>query len=153
MPVLIVEKRITFARLIEQMLHKARFQNVESTNDGRTALEILQRDGPKIIMTDVQVEPLTWREMLQRVRADQKLASSPFIVTSEALRPQEARWLKNAGVDGVLLKPFKPDVLEPKLTMAFQRASRFRTAPQVNTPRRPPHAELGRRLLYAARKA
>jgi two-component system, chemotaxis family, chemotaxis protein CheY len=152
-PVLIVERRITFARLIERMFHDARFQNVETTREGKTALGILRRDGRRVILVDLELEVVSWLEILQQVRAHEELASSPFIVTSESLRAREARQLKDAGIDGVLLKPFKRDALEPKLTMASERAARHRPLPKVNALVRARSSELGRRLFYPARRA
>jgi two-component system chemotaxis response regulator CheY len=151
-PVLIVERRRTFSTLIESMLNRARFQNVESTYDGESALDILRRGGPKIIIADLHMGPMTWFQMLQQVRGDQHLAPSPFIITADVVDHVMAKRLKDCGVDGLLLKPFKPDVLEPKLSMAFQRAARFRPAPDLNGTPHPRKATLGSRLLYRARK-
>ena len=153
MPVLIVERRISFARLIERMFHKARFPNVETTCEWSTALGILRRDGRKVILADLELEAVSWLEMLQEVRADEQLASSPFIVTSESLHPREAKQLKDAGVDGVLLKPFESHALEPKLAMASKRAARYRPLPKMNASPLARTSELGRRWSYSARRA
>jgi two-component system chemotaxis response regulator CheY len=151
MPILIVEGRRTFATLIEGMLRRAKFENVESAYDGASALGMLHRAGPRVVIADLNVEPISGLEMLQNVRADQQLAHCPFLITCEGLNPYEATRLKTAGVDGVLIKPFRRDVLEPKLTMAFERRRRLRPAPEVTYTSRPRNTGLGRRLLFTAR--
>jgi CheY-like chemotaxis protein len=57
MPVLIVERRRAFARLIEGMLHKLQFENLESTFEGASAFKLLQQDGPKLVIADLHIAP------------------------------------------------------------------------------------------------
>jgi two-component system, chemotaxis family, chemotaxis protein CheY len=146
-PVLVVERRRALSSLIEDMLRKLNFENIECASDASSGLEMLQRTGPKIVIADLHLEAMSGLEMLRVTRLDQRLRRCPFLITAETLTPSEARALKNAGVDAFLLKPFRPDVLTPKLQAAFERNVRFRSAPQVGRSKRT-STSLGRRLLY-----
>jgi two-component system, chemotaxis family, chemotaxis protein CheY len=150
MPVLVIERRQDLVTLIEGMLRRLHFKNVESTSDGDNGLQVLQRGGPSIIIADLHMEAMPGLEMLRAIRLDQRLRRCPFLITAETLTPFEARALKNAGVDGLLLKPFRPDVLMPKLEVAVQRNATSRAISQLTHVKRTPSTLLGRRVLYRA---
>jgi len=66
----------------------------------------------------------TGLEFLKRIRGDQKISKTPFIlVTAEAEGHQVAEAVK-AGVDQYVVKPFSRDALRDKLEAMHKKVSK-----------------------------
>jgi DNA-binding response OmpR family regulator len=136
MRVLIVERRRTSARLIEDILRKLHFDNIEKATDATSAFAMLQEGGPALIIADLHLQPMSGLELLRMIRAKRGVDRYPCLITAETLTADEAKALKDAGVDGILIKPFTRRALEPKLTAAFERHVRSRRGQDVQITRK-----------------
>jgi PleD family two-component response regulator len=145
--VLIVERQRTSARLVEGMLHRLAFDNIHKTFDAASAFSILQEGGAWLVIADLHLTPMSGLELLRMLRTNQRLERHPFLITAETLSPVEARALKDAGVDGIILKPFTHKVLEPKVAAALESSARARRAVAAGVTRKRWTA-LGRRSRY-----
>jgi len=64
---------------------------------------------------------MTGLELLKAVRADQELATTPFLmVTAEALQDNVIAAVK-AGVSNYIVKPFTAEVLNEKITKIMEK--------------------------------
>src|ERR671916_535645 len=102
--VLIVERRRTIARLIEDLLRKLHFNNIEKTLDATSAFAMLQEGGPALIIADLHLQPMSGLELLRMIRANRRADRYPCLITAEILTAAEARALNDAGADAILLK-------------------------------------------------
>jgi len=85
MPVLVVDDYQTMIRIIRNLLNQLGFKNIEEAKDGRQALEKLNSGKYGLVISDWNMEPMTGYELLQQVRASDKLKATPFImVTAES---------------------------------------------------------------------
>ena len=148
MPLLVVEQRGTYSQLIEDMLRALGFDKVDCAADGETAIELLQASSPKLLVADLHLEPMSGLQLLRTIRAHPRLHRCPFVMTAETLSPAEALAARSAGVDALLLKPFKPEGLVPKLELALQRIAKTRPAPEKVEIKRPLAKALGSRQFY-----
>jgi DNA-binding response OmpR family regulator len=141
--VLVVDKRRSIARLISDILRKLHFENVQTTFDAPSAFDLLQGAGPTLIIADLHLTPMSGLEFLRMVRANSRVGRYPCLITAEVLNPFEARALKDAGADGILLKPFTGECLEPKIAAALARYEKSRRAVGVSVQNQ--STTLGRR--------
>ena len=59
---------------------------------------------------------MTGMELLKKVRADEKLKMTPFIMVTAESKPENVIAAKQAGVSNYIVKPFNAETLKGKLT-------------------------------------
>lgn len=79
--------------------------------DGRVALDILRREPPDLLITDLSLPGLDGFELIARVRKDASLARLPIICLSGYGGHAHDERARAAGCDRILQKPCMPDVL------------------------------------------
>ena len=121
MKILVVDDFSTMRRIIKNLLRDLSFTNTVEADDGLTALPILKSGGIDFLVTDWNMPGMTGIELLEAVRADEKLKGLPVLMlTAEAKRDQivEAAQL---GVNGYVVKPFTAAALKEKIEKIFER--------------------------------
>jgi two-component system chemotaxis response regulator CheY len=115
MPVLVVDDYQTMIRIIRNLLNQLGFKNIEEAKDGRQALEKLNGGKFGLVISDWNMEPMTGYELLQQVRASEKLKATPFIMVTAESKTENVIAAKKAGVNNYIVKPFNAETLKGKL--------------------------------------
>jgi two-component system chemotaxis response regulator CheY len=115
MPVLVVDDYQTMIRIIRNLLNQLGFKNIEEAKDGRQALEKLNSGRFGLVISDWNMEPMTGYELLQQVRASDKLKATPFIMVTAESKTENVIAAKKAGVNNYIVKPFNAETLKGKL--------------------------------------
>src|SRR5215472_16963577 len=85
MNVLIVDDYKTMLRIIRNLLKQIEFNNVEEATDGADAMVKLRTGNFGLVISDWNMAPMSGLQLLQEMRADIRLKSTPFImVTAES---------------------------------------------------------------------
>ncbi len=113
MPILIVDDYNTMIRILRNLLRQLGFSNIDEASDGRTALAKLRAKDYQLVISDWSMEPMSGLELLQRVRADQRYARTPFVMV--ASDSEESASANRAGASSYLVKPFTAQGLKAKL--------------------------------------
>jgi len=121
MKILIVDGFSTMRRIIRNLLRDLGFNNIQETDDGSTALPMLQNGNVDFLVTDWNMPGMKGIDLLKAVRADEKLAALPVLmVTAESNREQIIQ-AAQAGVNGYIVKPFTAVTLKEKIDKIFER--------------------------------
>ena len=99
-------------RLIERLGHQ-----VEVANNGRAALDALKSEKFDVVLMDVQMPELDGFDATRAIRELERASGGriPIVaLTAHAMRGDEARCTE-AGMDGFLTKPIKPEALSREL--------------------------------------
>jgi two-component system chemotaxis response regulator CheY len=115
MPVLVVDDYQTMIRIIRNLLNQLGFKNIEEAKDGRQALEKMSGAKFGLVISDWNMEPMTGLELLQHVRASDKLKATPFIMVTAESKTENVIAAKKAGVNNYIVKPFNAETLKGKL--------------------------------------
>lgn len=115
MPVLVVDDYQTMIRIIRNLLNQLGFKNIEEAKDGKQALEKLNGGKFGLVISDWNMEPMTGYELLQQVRASEKLKATPFIMVTAESKTENVIAAKKAGVNNYIVKPFNAETLKGKL--------------------------------------
>lgn len=119
--ILIVDDMLTMRKIVTKILRELGFVDITEAVDGQEAWERTQNGKFGLIISDWNMPRCSGLEFLKRVRADQNLAHTPFLlVTAEAERDQVAEAIKS-GVDQYVVKPFSKDGLKTKLEMTYKK--------------------------------
>ena len=79
------------------------------------AFEKMQKNKYGLVISDWNMEPMTGYELLQKVRADEGLKSTPFIMVTAESKTEYVVAAKKAGVNNYIVKPFNAETLKGKI--------------------------------------
>lgn len=103
--VLVVEDEESILLSLEFLLDKEGYA-VSTARDGATALQLLERQSPDLVLLDVMLPLLDGFELCRTIRADPALAQTRImLVTARGREAEIARGLA-LGADAYLTKPF-----------------------------------------------
>jgi len=101
--VLLVDDDETFRSVTAIALESEGYTVLEAT-DGRAALELLARDRPDVIISDLDMPGLDGRALCRSVRADARLSGIPFLILSALIEPDGTSHLPDLQADCCLSK-------------------------------------------------
>ena len=107
---------------------------VVEASDGRKAQTILNRQPVDLILSDWEMPGMGGDELLQWVRAEEKLAGVPFIMIPSRGGKDHIMQAVQAGVSDYLGKPFTPEELMHKVRKALIKSGKLPRANADTTP-------------------
>jgi two-component system chemotaxis response regulator CheY len=122
MNVLIVDDYKTMLRIIRNLLKQIDFNNVEEASDGAEALSKLRAGNFGLVISDWNMTPMTGLQLLQEVRADNRLKPLPFIMITAESKTDNVIAAKRAGVSNYIVKPFNAETLRGKIEKVLDHA-------------------------------
>ncbi len=109
--VLLVEDDANDVELTLHALHGAKLRNVvHVARDGAEALEFLQAHVPDLILLDLNLPKLDGREVLERVKADDRLRHIPVIVVTSSQAEEDVAKSYRLNANAYVTKPIDPAV-------------------------------------------
>ena len=115
MRVLIVDDYKTMLRIIRNLLRQIELTDVEEASEGAEALAKLRAGNFGLVISDWNMAPMTGFELLQQVRADERLRATPFIMVTAESKTENVIAAKQAGVSNYIVKPFSAETLREKI--------------------------------------
>jgi two-component system chemotaxis response regulator CheY len=115
MPVLVVDDYKTMIRIIQNLLRQIGFQNVDEAGDGAEAYQKMRTTRYGLVISDWNMEPITGYELLVKVRSDEQLKRTPFILVTAESKTENVMAAKKAGVNNYIVKPFNAATLKQKI--------------------------------------
>jgi serine/threonine protein kinase len=129
MTVLLVEPSRSQAVIIRGYLQKLGFQNVPTTPSGQKALEIARDDPPRVVLSAMHLADMTGVQLVQKMRGEELLSTTGFVLITSQGETQEANALSQAGGVVRLHKPF--DLCQLAEALAAATGSAPRQAPRA----------------------
>ena len=122
--ILAVDDEPDILRLIEIKLSKAGFE-VVIAGDGEEGLRLALAEKPALMIVDVMMPGLDGYQVVSQAK-EQLGAEAPLAIFLTA-KGQESDVLQAfaSGADDYLMKPFSPQELVERVTIALMRAGRF----------------------------
>ncbi|MEI7514601.1 MAG: Hpt domain-containing protein [Betaproteobacteria bacterium] len=103
--VLVVDDSITVRRVAQRLLRREGFR-VVMANDGLHALEQLQFERPKVVLTDIEMPRMDGFELTRSIRADASLADLPIIMITSRIAQKHRDHAASLGVNHYMGKPY-----------------------------------------------
>jgi CheY-like chemotaxis protein len=104
-----------------QRLRRLRYTNVTTAVDGRQALEQLQARDFDLVLLDVMMPELNGYEVLERMRADERLRHVPVIMISAMDQVESVVRCIELGAEDYLPKPFDPVLLRARIGACLEK--------------------------------
>jgi len=105
--ILVVENEASNRILIERVLSTRGYRCLSASN-GQEALDILDREGVDLILTDLSMPVLDGYRATQLIRARPHLANVPIVAVTAFALHDDAEAAQQIGCTEYLTKPFKP---------------------------------------------
>ena len=115
MKVLIVDDYSTMRRIIRNLLTQIGYTEIDEAADGNEALQKLRETHYGLVISDWNMEPMTGFDLLKKVRADETLKATPFIMVTAESKAENVVAARAAGVDNYIVKPFNAATLQVKI--------------------------------------
>lgn len=118
--VLVAEDNLDVAAVLRR--HLAPRVRLLEARDGTTALALARTHAPDLILSDVVMPELDGFGLLEAVRADSRLAETPFVVLSARASGEDRLHGLRLGADDYITKPFRG----PELVLRIENLVRSR---------------------------
>ncbi|MBR7889707.1 response regulator [Marinomonas sp. A79] len=106
--VLITDDSLLARKHISKTLNTMGIENIEFTENGKEAIEILNQTEFDLIVTDYNMPEMDGRELTEAVRLDTNLAHIPILMVSSNAEDSQLANITQEGVDAICSKPFEP---------------------------------------------
>ncbi len=129
---LLADDSVTIQRVIELTFADEDVQ-VQAVGDGMKAIASIQADRPDIVLADVGMPERDGYEVAAFVKGNPQLAHIPVLLLTGAFEPIDETRARAVGCDGVLVKPFEPQMVinRVKDLLAGRRPAGLWTQPQT----------------------
>jgi CheY-like chemotaxis protein len=141
---LLADDSVTIQRVIELTFADEDVQ-VTAVGDGQQAIDRLRVDRPDIVLADVGMPERDGYEVSAFIKGDPSLSHIPVLLLTGAFEPIDEARAKAVGCDGVLVKPFEPQMVISRVRdlLAGKRSvSAAPAASQASEPAPEPAASL-----------
>ena len=128
--ILVVDDDREIVRLARAYLEQSGYQ-VLVAYDGETALHILRRESPDLVILDLMLPDRNGLDVTQTVRRDASLAAMPVIMLTARVDDQDKIVGLELGADDYVTKPFNPSELMARIRAVLRRAQGVPTPPKV----------------------
>jgi len=136
---LLADDSVTIQRVIELTFADEDVQ-VIAVGNGQQAIERAERDRPDIVLADIGMPERDGYEVAAFIKGNPALAHVPVVLLTGAFEPIDETRARAVGCDGVLVKPFEPQMVinRVKELLAGRRpAGLWGSAPATKGPVRP----------------
>lgn len=117
--VLFVEDSPTMRRIISNSLSKIGIKQFVEAENGIQALEKIKNQDFDMIITDWNMPEMNGRELVEFLRGEAKYKDVPIIMITTRGMQDDVMTAIKCGVNGYIVKPFTPDLLEKKMQEIF----------------------------------
>jgi len=113
--VVVVEPSSTQRRIISEALQANEVTKLQHCESGAAALTMLAQDTPDLVISSMYLPDMTGDELIHAIRTSERFGSTPFLLISSETRFRYLDPIRQAGVVGVLPKPFTHEALRTAL--------------------------------------
>ena len=114
--ILIVDDEAHIRMLIEQTLEELEDEGVEflTAENGEIALEIIQKENPKLVFLDVMMPKMNGMEVCRRVKKELDLKDVFIVLLTAKGQELDRQRGQEVGADVYMTKPFDPEIILSK---------------------------------------
>jgi DNA-binding response OmpR family regulator len=114
--ILIVDDEAHIRMLIEQTLEELEDEGVAflTAENGEIALEIIQKENPKLVFLDVMMPKMNGMEVCRRVKKELELKDVFIVLLTAKGQELDRQKGQEVGADVYMTKPFDPEIILSK---------------------------------------
>lgn len=121
--IVIIDDEEAMIALLKLELESEGFR-VSSASDGSSALELIQKDLPRLVLLDVMMPDMDGYEVLKSLKENPRTRKIPVLMlTAKGLDPDIQKGL-DLGADDYITKPFHANLLLKRIKTVLQNPDR-----------------------------
>lgn len=129
--ILVVDDDKAIVKVVRSYLEQAGFE-VQSAYDGETALHMLRREKPDLLVLDLMLPDRDGWEITRLIRSDNSLGAMPIIMLTARVEDTDKIIGLELGADDYITKPFNAREIVARVRALLRRAQFAQnTAPQL----------------------
>lgn len=152
---LIVEDNRGCVVLMKRILQLLGQTDIDTATDGEAAFKMMRTKRYGLVISDLHMVPWSGLDLLRRVRANEQLRRTPFVLTTMDTNFSNVGEARESGADVYILKPYTPQMLREKIEPLLRNSEPARpvvipTEEVIAPPQGPPPMPFKRtwRALY-----
>ena len=114
--VLFVDDSPTMRRILQNSLNKIGYDDLIAAENGVDALEKLEGVDVDLIVTDWNMPEMNGEQLVVKLREDPKYKDTPILMVTTRGMKEDVITAVKIGVNGYVVKPFTPEVLNKKIS-------------------------------------
>lgn len=118
---LIVDDRAESRLLLGRILKKSFDVNIAEAEDGKVALEKIQKENPDIVFLDYEMPTLNGKEMLKAIRDIRAYRNLPVVIVSSHSERDLVKELISYKILAYLVKPLSADYVIKLMSVVFPK--------------------------------
>lgn len=128
--ILVVDDDKKIVRLVQSYLEQSGYQ-VLVAYDGETALHVIRRERPDLVVLDLMLPGRDGMEITRIVRSDQSIAGLPVIMLTARVEDTDKIVGLELGADDYISKPFNPREVVARVRALLRRSGGGPVAPRL----------------------
>ena len=141
--VLVVDDERRYRELLEMDLSRRGYRVLQAA-DGRTALEMVERHAPDLVILDLRLPDIDGYDVCRRIR---ERSSLPIIMLTARAEDQEKVRGLLTGADDYVTKPFSAEELLARVAAVLRRSSGVDRPERGSFDHGPLHIDLGQQIV------
>jgi CheY-like chemotaxis protein len=125
---LLADGSVTIQRVVE-LTFAHEDVRVTAVSDGRKAIQILESEQPDVVLADVDLAEVNGYALAAHMRRIPRLKNVPILLLAGAFEPVDQQKARDVGSDGVIIKPFEPQVVVTRVKELIDQRDRAASAP------------------------
>jgi two-component system chemotaxis response regulator CheY len=117
--ILVVDDFLTVRTMIRAALRRLPGVNITEADSAFLAWSLLQKNRYDLLLTDWMMPEMSGLELVQRVRADPRLAGMRILMISAESGAEPQAIARRSGVDAFVPKPFTAEILNAEIRRLF----------------------------------
>ncbi len=128
---LLADGSVTIQRVMELTFAHEDIR-VTTASDGRKAMKMLESESPDVVLADVDLPEVDGYALAAHIRRVPRLKHVPILLLAGAFDPVDQGKAREVGSDGVITKPFEPQVVVTRVKELIDQKDR-QAAPSGKT--------------------
>jgi len=124
---LLADGSVTIQRVVELTFAHEDIR-VTAVSDGRKAIQMLETDLPDVVLADVDLPEVDGYALAAHMRRVPRLKNVPLLLLAGAFEPVDQQKARDVGSDGVIIKPFEPQVVVNRVKELIDQRDRASSA-------------------------
>jgi CheY-like chemotaxis protein len=126
---LLADGSVTIQRVVELTFAHEDIR-VTAVSDGRKAILALETDLPDVVLADVDLPEVDGYALAAHMRRVPRLKNIPVLLLAGAFEPVDQQKAREVGSDGVIIKPFEPQVVVNRVKELIDQRDRASSPPK-----------------------
>jgi len=120
---LLADGSVTIQRVVELTFAHEDIR-VTAVSDGRKAIQVLESEQPDVVLADVDLAEVDGYALAAHMRRVPRLKNVPVLLLAGAFEPIDQQKARDVGSDGVIIKPFEPQVVVTRVKELIDQRDR-----------------------------